>query len=127
VPVYSHVYYDGGRPYLLEATLSIRNTDVRHPVYVRSVRYYDTKGRLVKSHVDRPIRLDPIETIEFLVEVQDTRGGSGANFIVEWFATDQIDEPMVEAVMVGTAGTQGICFSRSGRVLSSVPDETSGN
>ena len=122
VPVYSHVYYNQGRPYLLEATLSIRNTDVQRPVYVRSVRYYDTKGELVKTHVDRPIRLDPLETIEFLVEARDTTGGSGANFVVEWFATDQIDEPIVEAVMVGTAGTQGICFSRSGRALSSSPD-----
>jgi hypothetical protein len=123
VPIYSHVYYNHGRPYLLESTLSIRNIDVQRPVYVRSVRYYDTKGKLVKTHVDRPIRLGPLETIEFLVEMRDTTGGSGANFVVEWFATDQIDEPIVETVMVGSAGTQGICFSRGGRALSSSPDE----
>jgi hypothetical protein len=119
VPVYSHVYYRGGRPYLLEATLSIRNTDVSRPVYVRSVTYYDTKGQLVKTHVDRLIGLDPLETIEFVVEERDTTGGSGANFTVEWLATDMINEPIIEAVMVGTTGTQGICFRASGRTLTS--------
>ena len=49
VPVYSHIYYDGGRPYLLEATLSVRNTDVEKPLYVSSVRYYDTHGKLAKT------------------------------------------------------------------------------
>jgi hypothetical protein len=121
VPIYSHVYYDKGRPYLLEATLSIRNTDIQRPVYIRSVRYYDTKGELVKRYVDRLIQLGPLETIEFLVEAHDTTGGSGANFIVEWLATDRIDEPLIEAVMVGSSGTQGISFSRSGLNLSDAP------
>jgi len=39
VPVYSHIYFDGGRPHLLEATLSIRNTNIERPIYVQSVRY----------------------------------------------------------------------------------------
>ena len=126
VPIYSHVYYDRGRPYLLEATLSIRNTDIQRPVYIRSVRYYNTKGEFVKKHVDRLIRLGPLETIEFLVEAHDTTGGSGANFIVEWLATERIDEPIIEAVMVGSSGTQGIGFSRSGRNLTFSPKPSLG-
>jgi hypothetical protein len=117
VPIYSHVYYHSGRPYLLEATLSIRNTDSRNPAYVDSVRYYNTKGELVKIEVDSPIRLDPLETIEFLVEVQDTVGGSGANFIVEWFAVQQINQPLIEAVMVGATGTQGVAFTSTGQPI----------
>ena len=120
VPIYSHVYYDKGRPYLLESTLSIRNTDIQRPVYIRSVRYYDTTGALLKKHVDRLIRLGPLETIEFLVETHDTTGGSGANFIVEWLSTERIDEPLIEAVMVGSSRNHGISFSRGGRNLSSV-------
>ncbi|WP_425396782.1 DUF3124 domain-containing protein [Aeoliella sp.] len=123
VPIYSHVYYNQGRPYLLEATLSIRNTDLRNAVYVRSVRYYDTRGELAKTYVDQPIRLGPLETIEFLVKAHDTTGGSGANFLVEWFSTDSINEPIIEAVMVGTNGAQGIAFSRSGQVLNGTVDE----
>ena len=82
VPVYSHIYYDGGRPYLLEATLSIRNVDPKQPVYVSAVEYYDTDGKLSKTQVDRLIKLDPLQTIDFLVERHDVAGGSGANFIV---------------------------------------------
>ncbi|HBE69421.1 MAG TPA: hypothetical protein DDW52_14850 [Planctomycetaceae bacterium] len=114
VPVYSHVYFQGGAPYLLETTLSIRNTDRNEPIYLRSVDYFDTSGKLIKSQLDRPIRLTSLQTIEFLVERQDTSGGSGANFLVEWQAKSQTAKPLVEAVMVGTAGTQGISFARKG-------------
>ena len=119
IPVYSHVYYQGGAPYLLETTLSIRNTDPRGAIFLRSVEYFDTSGNLVKSHLDRAIRLAPLQTIEFLVERHDVTGGSGANFLVEWLGEDQVEKPLIEAVMVGTAGTQGICFSRSGVEISS--------
>ena len=86
VPVYSHIYYDGGRPYLLEAMLSIRNIDTKRAVYVSAVEYYDTNGKLSKKLVDRLIKLGPLQTIDFLVERHDVAGGSGANFIVEWHA-----------------------------------------
>jgi hypothetical protein len=107
VPVYSHIYYDGGRPYLLEATLSIRNVDPKRPVYV------DTDGKLSKKPVDQLIKLDPLQTIEFLVERHDVTGGSGANFIVEWHAgTRDTHAPLIEAVMVGRSGTNAISFVR---------------
>ena len=75
--------------------------------------------------MDRLIRLGPLATIEFLVEAQDTTGGSGANFIVEWVATEDIDEPLIEAIMVGFSGTQGISFSRTGVPLASPLREAS--
>ena len=117
VPIYSHVYYQSGRPYLLEATLSVRNTNLDRPVFVRSVRYYDSHGNLVKDHLDRLIRLDPLETVEFLVKEHDIEGGSGANFVVDWSATEQVNEPLIEAVMVGAVGTQGIAFRTEGKNL----------
>jgi hypothetical protein len=118
VPVYSHIYYDGGRPYLLEAMLSIRNVDPKRPVYVSSVEYYDTDGKLSKKQVDRLIRLEPLQTIEFLVERHDVTGGSGANFIVEWHAsTKDTHAPLIEAVMVGRSGTNAISFVRKSEPL----------
>ncbi|MGI9455456.1 MAG: DUF3124 domain-containing protein [Aeoliella sp.] len=114
VPVYSHVYYQGGVPYSLETTLSIRNIDLDQAVYLASVEYFDTSGKLVKTHLDQTIRLGPLQTIEFLVERRDSSGGSGANFLVEWLGERQADKPVVEAVMVGTSGTQAICFGRMG-------------
>lgn len=77
VPVYSHVYYKGGSPYLLETTLSVRNTDPDRAVYLKSVDYYDTSGKLAKTHLDQTIRLGPLQTIEYLVELRDSSGGSG--------------------------------------------------
>jgi hypothetical protein len=118
VPVYSHIYYDGGRPYLLEATLSIRNVDPKQPVYLSAVEYYDTDGNLSKTQVDRLIKLDPLQTIDFLVERHDVTGGSGANFIVEWHtATRGTHAPLIEAVMVGRSGTNAISFVRKSEPL----------
>ena len=118
VPVYSHVYYQGGSPYSLETTLSIRNADPAQAIFVKSVEYFDTSGKLVKTHLDQTIRLAPLQTIEFLVERRDSSGGSGANFLVEWMGERQTNRPLVEAVMVGTAGNQAICFERTGIEIS---------
>ena len=118
VPVYSHIYYRGGAPYELETTLSIRNVDNDRSIFVESVEYYDTAGDLEKKHVDRLIRLAPLQTIEFLIESRDSSGGSGANFLVRWGAMTEVDKPMIETIMVGAAGTQGISFGRSGSEIS---------
>ena len=124
VPIYSHVYYLDGRPYPLAATLSIRNSDLEKPIFLRSVRYYNTKGELAKTQVGKLIMLKPLETIEFLVGQRDTSGGSGANFIVDWTAMDEVNTPVIEAVMVGSGGTQGICFHTRGVPLKSFEDKT---
>jgi hypothetical protein len=118
LPVYSHIYYDGGRPYMLEITLSIRNIDPNEPVYLSKADYYDTDGRLSKSKIDRLIVLKPLQTIEFLIERHDASGGSGANFIVEWHAADKsVHAPLIEAVMVGRSGTNAISFVRKSEPL----------
>ena len=49
VPVYSHIYARGGKPYLLEATLSLRNTDTDLSISIVRVDYFDTGGKLVRS------------------------------------------------------------------------------
>ena len=117
VPVYSHVYAGGGEPHLLETTLSIRNTDPGRSIALSSVRYYDTKGALVQSLLEGVIELAPLETTEFLIKKQDARGGSGANFIVEWKAAEEVYEPIIEAVMVGLNRQQSISLKSVGRPL----------
>lgn len=118
VPVYSHVYYDGGRPYLLETTLSIRNVDVDRPIYVGKADYYDTAGKIASRKLDRLIKLAPLQTIEFLIQRHDVSGGSGANFVVEWHAKDEtVHPPLIEAVMVGRSGTNAISFVRKSEPL----------
>ncbi|QDT00608.1 DUF3124 domain-containing protein [Adhaeretor mobilis] len=117
VPAYSHVYHEDGKPHLLTITLSVRNTSLEHGIVVTSVRYYDTSGKLTKKHLDKPLRLGPLASTEFLVEREDTSGGSGANFLVQWVADQVVSEPVIEAVMIDTSSQQGISFARSGTVI----------
>jgi hypothetical protein len=126
VPVYSHIYYGGKgyggkRQYLLAVTLSIRNTDPQQSMLVTSIRYYDSEGRFLQDYLERPQRLGPLVSTEIFVEEHDMRGGAGANFLVEWQADTPVNAPLVEAVMVGTSGTQAISFTSPGRVLSNQP------
>ena len=118
VPVYSHVYFQAGSPYSLETTLSVRNTDPNMAIYVESITYYNTSGKLAKTYLDRTIKLAPLQTIEYLVERRDSSGGSGANFMVAWAGDDQVQKPLIETVMVGANGTQGISFGRTGIEIS---------
>lgn len=127
VPIYSHIYIrDRSRSINLTATLSIRNTDLQNPIHITSARYYGTSGTLVREYVNKPLRLAPMASTEFVVAEEDTSGGSGANFIVEWGASAEVTEPVVEAVMIGTASQQGISFVSAGRVLKEQTPRTSG-
>lgn len=119
VPVYSHIYtFKNRRSINLAATLSIRNTDAEHVLTLNAVRYYDSHGTLVRDYVDTPLRIGPMASTDFVVDETDTSGGSGANFIVEWSAADPVTEPVVEAIMITTASSQGVSFTSAGRVLS---------
>jgi hypothetical protein len=118
VPIYSHIYYENReKSFDLAATLSIRNTDLTSPMIVTAVRYYDTNGKLLRQYVEKPIQLDALASTDFVVDRNDTSGGSGANFIVEWVAKTEISEPVVEAVMIGSALQQGISWISPGRVI----------
>ncbi len=117
VPAYSHIYSGEGEPQLLAITLSIRNTDPDRSIRIVEARYFDTKGKLVKNYVDGIVKMAPLETIDLLVEKQDKRGGSGANFIVTWKSDEAVYEPIIEAVMIGVARNQNISFISPARPL----------
>jgi hypothetical protein len=118
VPVYSHVYFGDGRPYLLATTLSIRNTDLKRGITVKSVKYYDTDGKLVRNYLADPLRLRALASKEILVEEHDIAGGSGAKFIVEWTSEEAVERPIIEAVMIGASDLRGISFVTTGKEVS---------
>lgn len=124
VPAYSHVYHSEGKPYLLTITLNVRNTSMNSEIVVKSVRYFDTKGKQVKSYLEKPVRLSALSTTEVIVELNDATGGSGANFLVAWYANQPVTEPIIEAVMVDTSSQQGISFARRGSVISEVVSQS---
>ncbi|WP_413200168.1 DUF3124 domain-containing protein [Nostoc piscinale] len=119
VPIYSEIYHHNRQEiFNLAATLSIRNTDLANPIIITGVRYYDSSGKLIEPYLEKPIQLDALASTEFFVNRNDSRGGVGANFIVEWVSSTKISEPIVEAVMIGTDFQQGISFISPGKVIS---------
>ncbi|MCG8653599.1 MAG: aldehyde dehydrogenase family protein, partial [Pirellulales bacterium] len=117
VPAYSHIYHGKGRPHLLTITLSIRNTSLDNELILKSVRYHGTRGTLIRSYLDTPVRIPPLGTTEVIVERGDSSGGSGANFLVEWFSNQPVTAPIIETVMIDTHSQQGISFARRGLVI----------
>lgn len=114
VPIYSDIYNQTrDTRTLLTATLSIRNTSIRDSLFVSTIDYYNTQGDLVRSYIDSPIFLKPMESIDYVIEQQDTSGGSGANFIIDWYSKKQL-KPLFQAVMVGGLGAQAFSFTTDG-------------
>ncbi|MEG4459273.1 DUF3124 domain-containing protein [Microcoleus sp. N9_A1] len=119
VPIYSHIYHYNSQDNVmnLSATLSIRNTDLTNSIIITSVRYYDTDGKLIRQDIKSPVELKPLASTDFFIAAEDTSGGSGANFIVEWVAEKTVYEPVIEAVMISTSSSQGISFVSPAKVL----------
>ena len=118
VPVYSNVFSGPRkRPLLLATTLSIRNTDRTAAFKVTAIDYYDTDGKLVRRHLERPAVVAPMATHYVHLEEKDKAGGFGANFIVRWQADREINTPIIECVMIGATGGQGISFVSPGQEI----------
>lgn len=118
VPVYSSIYWGFDRQLTdLAATLSIRNVSEKSAIVVHAVKYYDSHGKLVRVYIKEPGSLGPLATADFVIQRRDTAGGPGANFLVEWSSAEDVDEPVIEAVMIGQHGNAGISFASLGRPL----------
>jgi len=118
VPIYSHIYSGvKGRPFDLAATLSIRNTNPKNSITLVSVKYYDSDGKLVEDYLKKPKQLNALVSARYIITEADKAGGSGANFIVVWKSDQEVNPPIIEAVMIGTHSGQGISFLSRGRVI----------
>ena len=67
--------------------------------------------------MEKPIELNPMASTRFVVKESDRAGGSGANFIVEWKASQPVNSPIMEGVMISTQMSQGISFVSRGKVI----------
>ena len=124
VPVYSHIFADDryrDRPFLLTATLSVRNTDPERPFTLQRVDYYDSEGALLQRYLEAPITLAPLASTHYIVPESEAKGGAGAKFLIEWQAPAAVNEPIIEAVMIGTKLQQGISFISTGRAIKTTP------
>ena len=118
VPVYSSVSMSAGRLRGdFSVTLSVHNASETKPLVLKRVAYFDTAGKMVESYLKSPVALKPFSTIEVFIAATDVRGGTGANFVVDWAATSEIAEPVVEALMVGSVGPGHYAFISQGRPI----------
>jgi len=114
VPVYSNIYQRSRNDrVLLTSTLSIHNTSDTDTLYISKIDYFDTQGNLVRSYLENDIYLTTFETIEFVVDEKDDSGGSGANFFIEWYGSDNLN-PIFQGVMVGGLGNKSFSFVTEG-------------
>lgn len=117
VPIYSDIYQKSRTvSTLLTATLSIRNTSEKDSLFLSRVDYFNTKGDLVRNYLKNDIYLQPLETIDYVIEERDTLGGSGANFIVQWYGTKHLT-PVIQAVMVGGLASRVFSFTTEGTLV----------
>lgn len=115
VPAYSYIYHGNKEAKInLTTTLSIRNTSRAEGIRILSVEFYDTAGKLLRSYLDEPVLMKPLESLRYVVKLDDDEGGSGANFIVKWEADKAVDVPIVESIMLGTGSSYGFAFLTQG-------------
>lgn len=124
LPVYSHIWHgdrviDGKYPLknLVSALVSIRNTSLKTPIKVISARYYNTEGKLLESYLPKPKIIGAMGTLELFVEHSETKGGSGANFIIQWESAVATNAPVVEAVHADMKGHLTMTFITTARPI----------
>lgn len=113
--VYSQIYgMTEHRTFDLTATVSMRNANRSDSIFIRKSEYFNTKGDLIRTYINKPIYIGPMETVEIVIDEVDKEGGTGANFIFEWAVKPKSNEPLFESVMISTSGQQGLSFTTQG-------------
>jgi hypothetical protein len=117
VPVYSHVYISENKYVRLSITLSIRNSDLTKDLYIESIDYYNTEGKLVKQYLSQPYILKPMSSIDYVVNLEDMSGGNGAKFLINTASKNKISNPIAQAIMINTLGNSNLSFVTQGYIL----------
>ncbi|MGP9811783.1 DUF3124 domain-containing protein [Rhodopseudomonas sp. NSM] len=118
VPAYSSVSMSRGKVRAdFSVTLSIHNASETRPLVIRRVAYFDGSGKMIESYLKAPVALKPFATIEAFVPNIDARAGTGANFVVDWAASGEIAEPVMEALMLGSFASGHYAFISLGRPI----------
>jgi len=116
MPVYSNIPHLKKQDYNLSAFLAIHNTDLTHRINITKVYYFNTDGKLIKNFISSDHQVQPLATKIFSIPKED-QSGAGANFLVEWIANQQVNEPLIESVMKDLSGNKGISFLSQGRII----------
>ena len=116
VPIYSNIPDQKNKKFDLSAFIVIHNTDLKIPIKITKVFYFNNDGALVKEFVSSEQPLAPLGATNFYIPQSD-QSGTGANFLVEWLADSPVNEPLVESVMVNIEGNRAVSFLSKGKVI----------
>ncbi len=120
IPAYSSLKpFEDQKEIDFSIILSIRNTDPTKSIVVSSIDFYNSEGDNSRKFISEPLTINPMATTEFTVSRLDKFGGSGANFYVKWISDTPVNEPVVEAIILGASPH---CYSwvSPGRVVKNV-------
>jgi len=116
--VYSQIYSQTEhRKINLTAVVSLRNTSRKDTLYINKAEYFDTDGTSIRTYFNKTIFIKPMETVEIIIDEIDKSGGTGANFLFDWFIKEGSNKPLFEGVMLSTSGQQGLSFTTKGHDL----------
>ena len=116
MPVYSTIPYQEKRDYMLSPFLAIHNTDLKIPIKITKVIFFNTDGKTIRNFFSEGQQLNPLATVILTVPQKDQKG-VGDNFLIEWMADQPVNEPLVESVMKDLSGNLGMSFLSTGRVI----------
>jgi hypothetical protein len=68
------------------------------------------------------MNLTPLAIANFHISPQDLPEGLASSFLIKWHSKDRVSEPIVENVIVGTRGGQGVAFVCFGKVIKNTVD-----
>ncbi len=121
VPAYAQVFsHTDQKTMSLVTTLAIHNTDPKHSLILRSIRYYSEDGTLLKEYLKQPRILSPMATATYGLYPERPNVGIGANAVVEWVSDQKIVKPIIEAIMISTEGTFGVSFISPGYAIEEI-------
>ena len=123
VPIYSHVYHGNidwtNKPETkqMAVMVSIRNTDMQHPITITSIKYYGSDGKMLRDETAKAKTLAPLATMELFVENKDLAGGAGANYVIVFTSQAPVNPPIIEALHTNFWAPGAVVFKTNGEVI----------
>ncbi|MFC4689896.1 DUF3124 domain-containing protein [Dokdonia genika] len=116
--IYSQIYMRSEKDEAdLTATVSLHNPNLTERIFIDKAIYYNTHGEPIRTYFDKTIYINPMETVQIVIDGVDKAGGTGANFVFDWQINQNGNEPIIEAVMISTYGNQNISFVTTGKKI----------
>ncbi|MGI9366227.1 MAG: DUF3124 domain-containing protein [Rhizobiaceae bacterium] len=121
VPAYPEVLTEPDVTQQMAVTIVVHNIDPNQSLTLQSVQYLDHRGDKNRNLLNQELTLAPLGSWKFVIGMRETTGEIGANFLVKWSGSQPTLAPIVEAIMTGGNGTQGLSFASRGKVISRTP------